>query len=196
MNRITYGTHGAPAPQRVPFEATSKTPTYMPPLATLYDRRGGQRLFLLLALLLALAVSTPALLADEYFLAKDLTGVWTQTYVESPNYLALVTFHRDGTADLDFQGDLVFNPVQSHSHGLWKETGYLTFIANFKLLDVNHDASLYGTTLLLFRYKLYPSGDQFDTTLFIRETLTDGQVVNIPPLYAHGVRLVLEEPPQ
>jgi hypothetical protein len=176
----------------------------MPSFATLTDRYGGQRLLRLLALLLALAVSTPVLFADDNRdhgrdrdrdHGPDLTGVWTQTYAEG-GYLVLVTFHQDGTASFDLQGDIVFDPVQSHAHGLWKQTGYRTFIANFKLLEYNRDSSLYGTTLLLFRYKLYPSGDQYDATLFVRETLANGQMPTYPRINAHGVRLVLEEPPQ
>ena len=67
---------------------------------------------------------------------------------------------------------------------------------DFKLLEYNHDASLYGNVLLPYRYKLYPSGDQYDSTLFVRETLANGQVNPLPGEDAHGVRLALEEPPQ
>jgi hypothetical protein len=151
---------------------------------------------------LAFAIFTPVLFAEDNGdhgrdrnHGPDLTGVWTQAYV-SNGHLVLVTFHRDGTASYDQQGDIAFDPIQSHAHGLWKQTGDRTFIATFKLLEYNHDASLYGTVLLLYRYKLYPSGDQYDSTFFVRETLANGQVNAFPGEDAHGVRLLLEEPPQ
>ena len=50
------------------------------------DRCGGKTLIRLLAFLLALAVTAPVLLAEdggqELGNANDLTGVWTQTYVD------------------------------------------------------------------------------------------------------------------
>jgi hypothetical protein len=166
------------------------------------NRHGGKRLTQLLALLLALAVSTPVLFADDNGdhgrdrnHGPDLVGVWTQTYIDGGS-LTLVTFHQDGTASFDQQGDIVFDPVQSHAHGLWKQTGNRTFIATFKLLEYRHDASLYGTVVVLYRYKLYPSGDQYDSTLSFRETLANGQVTTQRGSDAHGVRLALEEPPQ
>jgi hypothetical protein len=124
-------------------------------LSNHYDRWDGKRLIRLLALLLALAVSTPVLLAEDQDHDRDrdhgpdLTGVWTQTYADN-QHLALVTFNRDGTASFDSQGDIVFDPAQSQAHGLWKQTGVRTFIATFKLLEYNRssDASLYGTVIL------------------------------------------------
>jgi hypothetical protein len=63
----------------------------MPSFATLDDRRGGKRLLRLLALLLALAVSTPVLLAQEWdqdhlngpHKVHDPTGAWIATVAES-----------------------------------------------------------------------------------------------------------------
>jgi hypothetical protein len=54
----------------------------MPSFATLHGSRGCKRLFRLLALLLALAVSTPVLFAEEWDhingrdKANDPTGAW------------------------------------------------------------------------------------------------------------------------
>jgi hypothetical protein len=178
----------------------------MPPTSNFFNRWGGKRLNQLLALLLAFAISTPVLFADDNWdherdrnHGPDLIGVWTQTYADSDHFLALVTFHKDGTASFDQQGDVAFDPVQSHAHGLWKQIDNRTFIATFKGLEYSHNASfpsLYGTATLLYRYKLYPSGDQYDSTLFVRETLANGQVNAFPGHDAHGVRLLLEEPPQ
>src|SRR5438105_15750743 len=98
-------------------------------VSNFYNRCGGKRLIRLLALLLALAVAAPVLLAEdedhgrdrghEPGKANDLTGVWTQTNDLPSGRKALITFHQDGTASFDLQGDIVVDPVQSHAHGLW-----------------------------------------------------------------------------
>jgi hypothetical protein len=143
---------------------------------------------------LALAVAAPMLLAEDENHGPDLTGVWKQKFANGEHF-ALVTFHRDGTASFDSQGDIVFDIVQSHAHGLWKQTGDLTFIATFELLEYDRDANFVGTVILQVRYKLYPSGDQYDARRVATETLANGQVNTSPPLDAHGVRLHLIAPP-
>jgi hypothetical protein len=70
-----------------------------------------------------------------------------------PGHLALLTFNFGGTASFDIQGDVLFTPVQTPEHGLWKRTGDRTFIATF--LDIE-----------------YNRGDQYDATIFAQETLT------------------------
>ena len=107
----------------------------------------------------------------------------------------MATFHRDGTASLDIQGDIVFEPIQSHEHGLRKEHGFLRFIANFFVIEYNRDASFAGTVLMQILYELYPSGDQYKATAFFTETLANGQVNQGGPLTAHGVRRILTPPP-
>ena len=162
-------------------------------------RCGGKTLIRLLALLLALAVTAPVLLAEdggqELGNANDLTGVWTQTYVDLGS-LVLATFNEGGTASADQQGDIVFAPVQSHEHGLWRKTGPRTFIASFAVMEYNREpvGSLFGTAILQARYTLYPSGDQYDGLVLITETLTNGTVNTIGPLRPHGVRLRLTPP--
>ena len=178
----------------------------MPSFATLHTRRGGQSLIRLLALLLALAMTAPVLLAEDWDhdrdrdhepgKANDLTGVWLQQF--NPGHLPLLTFNFGGTASFDIQGDVLFTPVQTPEHGLWKRTGARTFIATFLDIEYNRDAeqSLYATVKVEFDIKLYPSGDQYDATIFAQETLTNGQVINYGPISAHGTRLVLTPPPQ
>jgi len=184
---------------------------YMAYFCSLYGRCGGKTVIRYLALLLALVVTTPVLLAEDGNLGhdrdhepgkgNDLTGVWTQTYPDGT--LLLVTFHADGTASADQQGDVVFNPVQSHEHGLWKKIGPRMFIASFAAMEYFSDpppspkfAQLYATALLQARYTLYPSGDQYDGTVVITETLPNGTVVPNPPIFKiHGVRLILTPPP-
>ena len=161
----------------------------------------------LIALLLALAVAAPVLLAEEEDhepgKGNDLTGVWTQKLIggsDIGDIIFLVTFHRDGTALVDQQGDVVFDPVQSTQQGLWKKVGARAFISTFLQLEYNKDASLYGIAKHQTLYTLYPSGDQYDCTLVVTETLVDGTVNHYPkpgdpPLKFHGVRLTLEPPP-
>jgi hypothetical protein len=157
-------------------------------------------------LLLAIAVAAPVLLAEEEDHERgkgnDLTGVWTQKLIggsDIGDIIFLVTFHRDGTALVDQQGDVVFDPVQSTQQGLWKRVDARTFISTFLQLEYNKDASLYGIAKHQTLYTLYPSGDQYDCTIVVTETLMDGTVNHYPkpgdpPIQFHGVRLTLEPP--
>jgi hypothetical protein len=72
--------------------------------------------------------------------------------------------------------------------------GARTFISTFLQLEYNKDASLYGIAKHQTLYTLYPSEDQYDCTLVVTETLTNGQVNHFGPLQFHGVRLTLEPP--
>jgi hypothetical protein len=168
-------------------------------IRTLYDARTYKRFVRLLALLLALALSAQELLAQNSDQGgnqdhgPDLTGVWTQ--IAPDGHIWLVTFHADGTAIVDQQGDVVFNPVQSTQQGLWKKVAARTFISSLLQLEYNTDASLYGTAKIQTRYTLYPSGDQYDCTLVATETLSDGTVNHYGPFQFHAVRLTLEAPP-
>jgi hypothetical protein len=173
----------------------------MPSLTTLADRCGGKTLIRLSALLLALAVAPPVLLAEDGDHDRgnvhNLQGVWLQQFGPG-GHLALLTFNFGGTASFDIQGDVLFTPVQTPEHGLWKRTGDRTFIATFLDIEYNRDAetSLYGTVKVEFGITLYPSGDQYDATIFAQETLANGQVINYGPIPAQGTRLQLTPPPQ
>src|SRR5215469_16974234 len=86
-------------------------------VCTRYRYFGSKCLFRLLAVFLALGAVSQVLLAQEGSnepnKANDLTGVWTQKLVNPPiDNRWLVTFHKDGTALGDQQGDNVFDPVQ------------------------------------------------------------------------------------
>jgi hypothetical protein len=175
---------------------------------SLYGRCGGKTLIRLLALLLALAVTAPVLLAEDgnqgrdmdhgFGKPDDLTGVWTQTFV-GDDHRWLVTFHQDGTALVDQQGDVLFTPVQSTQQGLWKKIGARTFISSCLQLEYNRDEtqSLYGTVIVQGLYTLDPSGDQFRCRIVATETLANGIVNHYginPPIISHGVRLILTPP--
>ena len=147
----------------------------------------------LMCVLVWLVLAAPVVLGGEPGKANDLTGVWTQTI--SNGNLWLATFHADGTALVDQQGNVVFDPVQSAQQGLWKKVSARTFISSLLLLEYNKDASLYGTVKVQTLYTLYPSGDQYDCNIVATETLANGQVNVFGPFQAHGVRLTLEPPP-
>src|SRR4029077_21056406 len=74
--------------------------------------------------------------------------VWLETRSVSQRKV-LITFNQDGTASLDTQGDVVFDIIQSHAHGLWKKIDARTFISSFLVLEYDHDANLYATVKLL-----------------------------------------------
>ena len=107
--------------------------------------------------------------------------VWLETRSVSQRKV-LITFNQDGTASLDTQGDVVFDIIQSHAHGLWKKIDARTFISSFLVLEYDHDANLYATVKLQARYTLSPSGDRYTALGFFTETLTNGQVNTGGPL--------------
>jgi hypothetical protein len=119
--------------------------------------------------------AAPVVLGGEPGKANDLTGVWTQTLtVSGGTNIFLVTFHADGTAIVDQQGDVVFDPVQSTQQGLWKKVGAQMFISSLLQLEYNKDASFYGIAKLQTLYTLSQAGDQYDCTLVVTETLANG----------------------
>jgi hypothetical protein len=168
-------------------------------------RCGGRALIRLLALLLALAVTASVLLAQDgnqgrgrdhgFGKLDDLTGVWTQTPVGG-GHTFLETFRQDGTEIVDQQGAVLFDVVQSTMQGYWKKIGLRTFISSCLQLEYNrdNDQTLYGTARVQCLYTLYPSGDQFNCRLVVKETLANGQVNTFGPFQYHGVRLILTPP--
>jgi hypothetical protein len=172
--------------------STSNIKTVMPSASNLFDRCDGRRLQLL-ALFVAIALTPSMLLAEGGNhgpgKARDLVGVWMET--DPSGHIGLATFHQDGTASLDIQGDVAFDPIQSHEHGLWREQGFRKFIVNFFVIEYNRDATLAGTVLVQSLYTLNSSGDRYEATLFFTETLTNGQVNTGGPEKIQGVRQIL-----
>jgi hypothetical protein len=144
-----------------------KDPTFnlrnvMPSFSSLADRFGGKTLNLirLSALLLALAVSTPVLPAQEWDhingrdKLNDPTGVWYLRLPIDPlkREFLLVVFHQGGTLTGDFQGESAFDPsavpkppsdpdydnnvISSPGSGVWQKTGWNTFAGMF--LDIEY----------------------------------------------------------
>lgn len=164
----------------------------MPSFATLDDRRGGKRLLRVLALLLALAVSTPLLLAQEWdrdhlngpHKVHDPTGAWIATVADQ--FFLLLTFEKGGTVHQDFQGESAFDPaavnppktpfnvVTTPQHGVWQKIGWKAFAATLVAIEAGNDTSLSPPAATFFRFDKYQytgtlseSGDQMDLTLVV-----------------------------
>jgi hypothetical protein len=141
----------------------------MPSFSTLHDRRFSKRLFRLLALMLALALSTPVVLAQDWVhdhlngpnKFHDPTGAWfirtTQRFPlpTSPAAFVLLVFHQGGTLTQDTQGEAAFDPsavsvppsdpnygnnvITSPQSGVWQKTGWNTFAAT--LMNIQYHVS-------------------------------------------------------
>jgi hypothetical protein len=164
----------------------------MPSIATLNERCGGKRLLRLLALLLALAVSTPVLLAQEWDhlngrdKVHDPTGAWlVQTSIGLPSptgigsYL-LIVFHHGGTVTVHVQGESgfdpvavkepnsIFNVISMPQGGTWQKTGWNTFVAaaltiEYRNVTVPQPSSpLFRFDISQYAGKLTGSGDTME----------------------------------
>jgi hypothetical protein len=155
-------------------------------------------------LVLALAVAPTVMFAGDPPLdhgnVKDLIGSWLATDTGAgsdgqPSVLA--TFHNDGTVSADVRGDVTGFPLPifvSPEHGVWKKTGDRTFTVTFLGLEYNQDNTLYAIFEVDANFRLYPSGDQYDSNYVAYETLPNGQVNNLGSGTSHGVRITLKPP--
>jgi hypothetical protein len=134
----------------------------MPSIATLNYRCGGKRLLRLLSLFLALAVTSPMLLAQEWDhwdhlngrdKVHDPTGVWfLRTPIDAlKREFLLVVFHKGGTLTGDGQGASGFDPssvplpksdpksvntvIGTPFSGVWQKTGWNTFAGMFQDME-------------------------------------------------------------
>jgi len=135
----------------------------MPSFSTLDDRFGGKTLIRLLALLLALAVRAPVLLAQEWDhwdhmngrdKVHDPTGAWLVRFhnpddpIQNRNFF-LIVFHKGGTLTQNTQGESGFDPsavpqgtgsennvISTPLSGVWQKTGWNTFAGT--LLDIEY----------------------------------------------------------
>jgi hypothetical protein len=173
-----------------------KDPTFnlrnvMPSFATLNDRRGGQRLLRLLAPLLALAVSTPVLLADDGDHDQDhrdhgqfvdpIVGSWivhvtidTIEIANPPlNPPPVLPFKFDNVAALTADGITAdFSPPSSTLYGPWEKVAPRTY--RQKIVTVNEGGG--NATAFTGPLVLNPQGDQISGPMRTIITDKNGQV--------------------
>jgi hypothetical protein len=191
----------------------------MPSISTLDSGSRCKRLLRSVALLFALAVSTPALLAQEWDhlngrdKVHDPTGTWIVT--GGNEQFILITFDKGGTMTQDIQGESAFDPasvnppklfgdvITSPQHGVWQKTGWNTFAVTLVAVEGENDAQ--QQIVKFFRFdkvqytgKLSESGDQMDLTLvFSAYDAKGNQIIapntpTNPPQSLKGARLPLE----
>jgi hypothetical protein len=194
----------------------------MPSFATLHDRCDGPRLLRLLALMSALAVSTPVLLAQDWDhdhlnerdKIHDPTGAWL---LNTPSGFVLTVFHKGGTLTGDFQGESAFDPtavppqnvIESPESGVWQKTGWKTFAVTFLTIEYQVQVDplsdnplsfpLFEFDKVQFTGVLNESGDGMEiTAALIKNFNPDGSLkATIPvPFKTHGVRIPLEVLPK
>jgi len=186
----------------------------MPSFATIVAG-GGKALIRLLALLLALAVSSPMLFAQDWDYLNgrdkvhDPTGAWLIT--AGGDQFTLITFHSGGTVTEDIQGESAFDPASvnppktpgnvqtSPQHGVWQKTGWNTFAATLVAIQAGVDAEHFISNF--FRLdkvqctgKLCESGDKVDLTFVFSGYDENGKQTIAPslPINFKGVRVPLE----
>jgi hypothetical protein len=137
----------------------------MPCFTTLDNRLGGKRLCRLLALLLALAVAAPMLLAQESdhpngpHKANDPTGAWLVRFHNPDDPILnreflLIVFHKGGTLTQNTQGESGFDPsavplppddpnysnnvISTPLSGVWQKTGWNTFAGTLLTIEYHN----------------------------------------------------------
>jgi len=154
----------------------------------LNNRNRGKRLTATSVLLLALAVATPVLQAQDWDQiygrdkVHDPTGAWLIT--AGNQQFSLITFQRGGTVVEDIQGESAFDPASvnpptppgdiqtSPQHGVWQKTGWKTFAATLVAIQAENDAKNFISKFFRFDKlqltgRLSESGDQMDVTFFV-----------------------------
>ena len=153
-----------------------------------YDRWGGKRLGRFLALVLALAVAAPVLLAEDSngdhdnsrvgmlgeFKKKSLVGSWVETFtfVGGPRDgfvgTALVNYNSDGTLIGPQGGPITFDPdpakasITSEGAGSWTQTEWNTFVYTSYALFSDFIGNVVGSLKVKGVYHLdLPSRDGY-----------------------------------
>jgi hypothetical protein len=185
--------------------------------AILDDRRGGKGLTHLFVAFLALAISTPVLLAQELdhingpHKTHDLTGAWLIRNDAEGSPFILTVFHQGGTLTGDIQGESAFDPsavnppkppsnvINSPESGVWEKTGWNTFAVTLLTIEYQVDfpnATLFQFDKVQFIGFLNESGDRMEITeAVITNFDSKGELIGEPnkiPSKAHGVRIPLE----
>ena len=176
----------------------------MPSFATIVDRGGGKALIRLLALLLALAVSSPMLFAQDWDhlngrdKVHDPTGAWLIT--AGGDQFTLITFHSGGTVTEDIQGESAFDPaapgsniINSPESGVWQKIGSKTFAATF--LTIEYEApsgNFHQFDRVQFTGELKSSNQMTLTALITFFDANGHQLGDAIPSTANGVRIPLQ----
>jgi hypothetical protein len=175
----------------------------------------------LLSLFLALAVSTPVLLAQEWDHVNgrdkvhDPTGAWLLKGDAEGSPFILSVFHRGGTFTGDLQGESAFDPaatnppkppsnvINSPESGVWQKTGWNTFAVTFLTMEYQVDASTNPPSAPLFQFdkvqftgRLNETGDLMEITAAVITNFDPkGELIGEPNQFStkvHGVRIPLE----
>jgi len=136
-------------------------------VSNLYGRCRGKCLTRLFALLLALAIATPVLLAQEWDRdhlngrdkVHDPTGAWLVRFKKDflEREFFLIVFHKGGTLTQDVQGESAFdvsavnlpednpnysnNVIGSPLSGVWQKTGWNTFAGTLISIEYNNSTN-------------------------------------------------------
>ena len=175
----------------------------------------GKMLTVTSVLLLALAVATPVLQAQDWDQiygrdkVHDPTGAWLIT--AGNQQFSLITFQRGGTVVEDIQGESAFDPASvnpptppgdiqtSPQHGVWQKTGWKTFAATLVAIQAENDAKNFIAKFFRFDKlqltgRLSESGDQMDLTIVFTFFDADGKTNGEPSgtVQFKGVRVPLD----
>jgi hypothetical protein len=200
--------------------STIRMKKVMSRLSNIYDRWGGKYLTRLLALLLALAVPAPVLLAGDSnhdqtfprvgmlweFKKKSLVGSWLETVnfldgvMKGRVLTSLVSFHDDGTVVSSDQGSVTTDPppatVTSDGIGAWRQLDWHRFA--YTELSLFSDFSGNLTNFLKVRgtYTLSDSGDKYSGTSYYEVLATDRATVLASGFVSNeGERIRVEQEP-
>jgi hypothetical protein len=170
----------------------------------IYDPRGGKRLIHLLALLLALAVPAPVLLAEDSnhdqafsrvgmlgeFKRKSLVGSWLETVIFLDGFMkgrvlkSLVIFHDDGTVMSSDQGSVQTDPppatVTSDGIGAWTQLDWHRFAYTELSLFSDLSGNLTNFLKVSGTYTLVSENEYIGTSFF--EVLDTEQKPLVPPV--------------
>jgi hypothetical protein len=191
-------------------------------VSDLYNRWYGKRLSRLLAVISALAVTAPVLLAEDNnhdqalrrvgilgeFKKKSLVGSWVEnfTFVGGPRDgfvgTGLVTYNEDGTLIGPEGGSITFDPdpakasVTSDDVGAWVQTEWNTFVYTSYALFSDFNGNVVGSLKVKGVYHLeLPSRDGYTGYSFY-EVLDKDMKSLVPPVTGFvtniGKRLTLD----
>jgi hypothetical protein len=170
-------------------------------LTNLYDRCGGKHLGRLLALLLALAISTGVVSA------QSIVGSWEELVrfpagVPISQQVAVVIFHDDGTTLASGQGFVIGNSmknaqVESDGFGAWVQLDSSRFEYTNEAVLSDLKGNLTGFFKVRGVYKLDSSGDSYAGNSYYQFLGPHHEEAGGPQGWVcnNGVRIRAESPP-